>query len=119
LRWLDHRYGVEPNRTVSSAAYIWLDQAPEPKEYPATPSDLRKFVQSHAPDGLRIVDELLGGVSGKPVVILATSKGFGAYRLEAAPSTSQSKTTAASMRGFRPGRVPPVLSASRARGQRL
>jgi molybdopterin/thiamine biosynthesis adenylyltransferase len=123
--WLNNRYGITERRTFKEAALIWLNNLPEPDQYPNSAHDARKLIQQSSPDGIQVFDRLMAEMDKDAVVIFSGERGTG-YVVQVAllienPRVFRGgpKSTAQQViKGFRPGRAPPQILANRRTAQR-
>lgn len=118
--WMENRYGPDKNRTVRKAALVWLRDLPEPNQYPDTGQALRKLVAAQSPDSLRVLDCLLASEPARALVVLLGRTPLGRVVTAGVelqkPNAVRGKgrhVCAPLSKGFRPGRVPGKVLASR------
>ena len=122
--WLTNRYGPDRSRVFRQAAYIRLREIPPPELYPDTAAELRQLVKARSDDGLAIFDSLMQRMRKNAVVILAGNLGngntgmVGVVLTDAEPESRGKDRKVAISKGFRPGRVPPEVLASRRKARR-
>lgn len=120
-RWLP-RWGAKPGRggeyKLSDGVLIWLPKPPTPAEYPDTPNDVRVLAQQHSPEAAEALKNLAVRRVDEIAVVLGarTAHGscFGAVVVKRPWQPPGSKRGSDPLvNGFRPGRVPAVLLATR------
>lgn len=116
--WVANRFGEGCDATADDAAFIWLDPAPLPNQYPQTAADLWALAEKA---GLEAAAALSQAAAGEPdclVAILGAEGRGGAgtvavrivnpKHLPAHPRATAEPLS----KGYRPGRAPkPVLKA--------
>lgn len=124
LRWLTHKNIGYKNSdyTVDRAVFLWIRKPLIPKEYPKTASDIFRLIKAKAPEGMRILEQLLLKEPNKINLIIGapTSNGPCLSSITVpAPDTPKfsNKTISEHLnRGFRPGKTPPSILAKRYAG---
>ena len=114
--WLDNRYGPQRGRVVERGALLWLERPLFPSEYPKTVKDLWNI--SGGASGRALLSDLVSPSPSAAVVLLGstTSNGpcFGGVLIPR-PSATDVRGRSRDMlsRGFRPGKVPEAILATR------
>jgi len=115
-RWLGNSYG-KINPSYRPSALIWMDPLPTPSEYPDTTIALRALVKSRDEAAVSIVDKVLTSAEGRRAILLvgpATSnRNATGGLLVHEPLASQRFGSSVSHKGFRKGKVPASVRASR------
>lgn len=120
-RWL-RRWGAEPSKSGEysffDAVLLWLPEPLLPREYPATPADVRALVQQHSPEATEVLENLAMRRVDEIDVVLgaATARGscFGALVLRRPRRSSGARRSGDPLtKGFRPSRVPKWLLMNR------
>ena len=122
-RWLRNVFGEKIQESYGPSALIWLDPLPTPAEYPDTPSALRQLVKSRAASDLPLLDGVLTSTTGRRAVLLAgpataSRNAFGALVIQD-PPLRHKFGGAALDHGFRKGKIPAAILASRLTSDRV
>jgi hypothetical protein len=118
---------VSASAVLKPAFAIWMKRLPRPDEYPASVEELRRLVASNSDDGLRVLDDVLTNPNLPVAGVLmgpaggSRPAGLGGIRIEdkSVPFWLGSKVQDPLNRGFRPGKVPPVILAQRLQLKRV
>jgi|TARA_Y100001001_G_scaffold47281_1_gene42876 molybdopterin/thiamine biosynthesis adenylyltransferase len=120
LGWIENRNGETPEGKTKSAGLIKLSRLPEPAEYPTTVVQLRHMLAHLSYRGLNVLDQLLQQEPQRVVVLLegltATDEKASAGLIIHAANSPRSKSNRVQeplSKGFRPGRVPGKILATR------
>lgn len=120
LGWFKNRNGEPPEGKTKPAGLIKLSRLPEPAEYPTTVVQLRHMLAHLSHGGLRVLDRLLQQEPQRVVVLLegltATDEKAAAGLIIQGASNPRSKSNRVReplSKGFRPGRVPGKILATR------
>lgn len=117
-RWLRHTFGKDVAPSYGPSALIWLDPLPPPDQYPDTTLALRQLVQKQAASALPLLDKVLTSTSGRRAILLAgpaTAKrnAVGGLIVEDPRGGQRFGAKAPIEHGFRKGKVPAAILASR------
>ena len=112
LSWLQNFSGEKERDlyVTEPAVLLWLDRPLHPKEYPRTAGDVRRLAHERTKQGAVILEDLASKGPKEIAVLIGalTENGpcFAGVSIPAPRLTRQ-------YRGFRPGRVPPTVTAGR------
>jgi len=107
--WLDNRFGPREGRTVERGALLWLERPLFPSEYPKTVKDLWNIAETAK--GRSLLSELVSPSPNAAIVLLgATTTNGPCLGGVLIPRPSRSSILS---RGFRPGKVPEAILATR------
>ena len=117
-RWLNNRYGSDKVRDTKKAGLLWMDRPIYPREYPSTADDIRHIAEQRCVDSRRILGELVEDDTQQVEIVLgANTKNGPCWACVVIPKPNQDQFRGnkyqALEKGFRPGKVPPTIRASR------
>lgn len=120
FRWFENRYGEKPEGETTEAGLIQLSRLPGPQEYPISVSQLRHILAQLSRDGVTILDRLLQKHPQRVLMVLEglTKEGQKATAGLILQGASEPRSRANCVReplsrGFRPGRAPGKVLATR------
>ena len=120
LRWFKNKNGDEPKGKPRQAGLVKLNRLPDPREYPKTVPQLRHMLAKLSPDGVKILDQLLRQESQRVIILLdglttAAQKASAGLIIQGAanPRNKSNRVHEPLSKGFRPGRVPGNVLATR------
>jgi hypothetical protein len=114
--WLAHRFGQCKSDEFDDVALIWLPEALRPDQYPKTANDIYRYAQSVG--ATQVLSEIAGEKMDRISIVLGAITANGPVLAGVTVRNPKQKdvlgrNTNLLTRGFRPGRVPPQLIASR------
>jgi len=121
--WVRNRFGDDCDTSTEEAAFLWLNAAPLPADYPHTAADLWRLAQNA---GSEATEALMGAASSEPdhvtVVLAAEGRGGAGAVSVKIPNPKHLRTHPRAAaeplsRGFRAGRAPQSILQPRFFGQ--
>lgn len=118
LTWQRHRYGNLPQfQSTDVACFLWLPKALIPSEYPHTAADIYRLAELTA-GGKQLIEQFSRKGRSPFYFILGADSGNGPCfaALKTQPSVTmdiRGKRRNRRLNGFRPGKIPPSVTASR------
>jgi molybdopterin/thiamine biosynthesis adenylyltransferase len=115
-RWLKNRFGERNGGDVlKEAALVWLDRPLVPSEYPSSGRDLRALVH-RAPGGTQLLWKIARSAPDSIVTLLGFETDDGpaiAGTVLTAPEVNKHGPRQPLIKGFRPGKAPDTILATR------
>ncbi len=112
LSWLQNLFGEKEKDPylTEPAILLWLDRPLHPKEYPRTAGDVRRLARERTEQGAVILEDLASkGPKEIAVLIGALTENGPCFAGVSIPAPRPAQQYS----GFRPGRVPPTVTAGR------